>query len=99
MTMSSENSEKEPMQASRERSYRGISVRAATGYLENLGGEQTGDGVVEGEDWRAGLSAEKVSIGPSMKLTEVTVEFEGTSEDVLEHVVEKFSQKAIRAGG
>lgn len=81
------------------RSYRGISVRAATGYLENLGGEQLTDGVIEGDGWRADLSEEKVSIGRSMKLTEVTVEFAGESKEVLDPVIEKFSQKAIRAGG
>jgi hypothetical protein len=99
MTMSSENADEKRSQATETRSYRGISVRAATGYLENLGGEQISDGVVEGPDWCAALSEEKVSIGPSMKLTEVTVEFVGESEEVLEPVIEKFSQKAIRAGG
>lgn len=85
----------------RERSYRGISARAAVGYLENLGGEQVDDGVVTAEDgsWRASLSEAKVDVGPSLKLTEVTVAFEGESEEELDHLVEKFSQKAIRAGG
>ena len=85
----------------RERSYRGISARAAVGYLENLGGERVEDGVVEGRDgsWRASLSEEKVDVGPSLKLTEVTVAFEGENEDALDRLVEEFSQKAIRAGG
>jgi hypothetical protein len=85
----------------RERSYRGISARAAVGYLENLGGERVEDGVVEGRDgsWRASLSEEKVDVGPSLKLTEVTVTFEGENEDALDRLVEEFSQKAIRAGG
>lgn len=85
----------------RERSYRGISARAAVGYLENLGGERVGGGTVEAEDgsWRASLSEEKVDIGPSLKLTEVTVAFEGENEAALDQLVEKFSQKAIRAGG
>jgi len=83
----------------RERSYRGISTRAAIGYLENVGGEQAGDGVVEGENWRASLSEEKVTIGPSIQLTEVTVVFEGEDEADLDALIEKFSQKAIRAGG
>jgi hypothetical protein len=85
----------------RERSYRGISARAAVGYLENLGGERVEDGVVEDRDgsWRASLSEEKVDVGPSLKLTEVTVAFEGESEDALDRLVEEFSQKAIRAGG
>jgi|AntRauMinimDraft_4_1070384.scaffolds.fasta_scaffold00041_33 hypothetical protein len=83
----------------RVRSYRGISVRAALGYLENVGGERVDDTTVAGDGWRASLSSEKVSIGPSIKLTEVTVEFEADSDAVLDPVVERFSQKAIRAGG
>lgn len=87
------------MTVERSRSYRGISVRAARGYLENVGGEQVDDQRVEGEGWSATLSSEKVEVGPSIRLTEVTVEFEGDSADLLDPVIEKFSQKAIRAGG
>jgi hypothetical protein len=85
----------------RERSYRGISTMAAVGYLENLGGERVDDGVVEAADgtWRASLSEEKVEVGPSLKLTEVTVAFEGKKSDALDRLVEEFSRKAIRAGG
>lgn len=83
----------------RERSYRGISARAAVGYLENLGGEQVGEDAVEGDDWRATVSEEKVDVGPSLQLTEVTVRFEGESEASLDALVDRFSQKAIRAGG
>ncbi len=85
----------------RERSYRGISARAAAGYLENLGGERVDDSVVEAADgtWRASLSEEKVDVGPSLKLTEVTVAFEGENADALDRLVERFSQKAVRAGG
>jgi len=87
------------MTVERSRSYRGISVRAALGYLENVGGERTGEQAIEGDGWSASLSAEKVDIGPSIRLTEVTVDFEGESEAILDPVIEKFSQKAIRAGG
>ena len=80
------------------RSYRGISVRMAIGYLENLGGEQVDDRTVEGDGWRAELSEEKVAVGPSLQLNEVTVTFEG-GENRLESLVEQFTQKAIRAGG
>ncbi|MFT4881289.1 MAG: hypothetical protein ACI9CA_000327 [Natronomonas sp.] len=85
----------------RERSYRGISARAAVGYLENLGGERVDDRVVAAADgtWRASLSEEKVDVGPSLKLTEVTVAFEGENADALDRLVERFSQKAVRAGG
>jgi len=82
----------------RERSYRGISERAAVGYLENLGGEQVADEQVEGDGWQASLSSETVSVGGSLKLTEVTVVFEGDPGTV-EDIVGAFSQKAIRAGG
>lgn len=87
------------MTVERSRSYRGISVRAALGYLENVGGEQVDDQRVEGEGWSASLSSEKVEVGPSIRLTEVTVEFEGDSAATLDPVIENFSQKAIRAGG
>jgi hypothetical protein len=83
----------------RERSYRGISARAAIGYLETVGGEQVDKRAVDGDDWAAELSEDTVSIGPTLELTEVTVVFRSESEEVLEPVIEKFSQKAIRAGG
>ncbi len=86
------------MPAARERSYRGISQRAALSYLESLGGEQVDGQTVEGESWRASVDSATVSIGTSLTLTEVTVRFEGESE-TLDGVVDAFSQKAIRAGG
>ncbi|MFC7008225.1 hypothetical protein [Halalkalicoccus salilacus] len=81
-----------------ERSFRGISQRLARHYLENLGGEVESDDRVVGDDWEATLSAEKVSVGASLTLTEVTVVFEG-DEETLEPLIEKFAQKAMRAGG
>ncbi|MCD2199772.1 hypothetical protein LPA44_07665 [Halobacterium sp. KA-4] len=86
----------------REKEFRGISVRLARNYLENLGGTIVDDDTVEGDGWRAELSAEKVAIGPSLELTEVTVEFaadEAFGEETLEELVEDFSRKAMRAGG
>lgn len=82
----------------RERSFRGISARAAIGYLENLGGEQRDETTVEGDGWRASLSEEKVAIGPSLQLNEVTIQFEGAAE-TLDPLIEQFAQKAMRAGG
>ncbi|WP_049986635.1 hypothetical protein [Halobellus rufus] len=84
--------------AVREKSYRGISLRLARHYLEKLGGEVVDDERVEGDAWTASLSDEKVSIGPTLKLTEVTVVFEGDPE-ALEELIDRFSQKAMRAGG
>ncbi|MFA1609474.1 hypothetical protein [Halobellus rubicundus] len=82
----------------RERSYRGISVRLARKYLGKLGGTAVDDERVEADDWAASLSASKVSIGPTLELTEVTVTFEG-DPDALDDLIERFSQKAMRAGG
>lgn len=86
----------------REKEFRGISLRLARNYLENLGGEATSDTTVEADSWRADLSAEKVAIGPSLELTEVTVAFEADdamSESAFEELIEDFSRKAMRAGG
>lgn len=84
-----------------ERTFRGISLRLAVHYLENLGGEEMegedGTRVVEGDDWRATLKSEKESVGPTLSLTAVTVVFEG--EGNLDSLVERFAQKAMRAGG
>ncbi|WP_435155152.1 hypothetical protein [Haladaptatus sp. DFWS20] len=82
----------------REKSFRGISKRLARNYLENLGGEVQDNGDVTGDGWQVSLSSEKVSIGPTVELTEVTVVFEG-DEATLDSLVEAFSQKAMRAGG
>ena len=82
----------------RERSWRGISVRAAIGYLENLGGTQVDETTVEGDGWSADLSEEKVALGPSLQLNEVTVRFEGEAE-TLDPLIDAFAQKAMRAGG
>ncbi|QKY19258.1 hypothetical protein B4589_002280 [Halolamina sp. CBA1230] len=89
----------------REKQFRGISIRLARNYLKNLGGSAVDgsgdDTTVEGDGWRAELAAEKVEIGPSMELTEVTVVFEADdlSEDAFEELIEDFSRKAMRAGG
>ena len=82
------------------RSFRGISRRLAIHYLENLGGERVEDEEwnLTGDGWRAGLSEEKVTVGPSLQLNEVTVRFEG-NQDALDDLIPKFAQKAMRAGG
>ncbi|RDI72237.1 hypothetical protein [Halopelagius longus] len=84
--------------ATREKSFRGISKRLARHYLGNLGGKEVDEDTVVADDWRATLDSGKVSVGPTMSLTEVTVSFEGDPE-VLDGLVERFSQKAMRAGG
>lgn len=86
-----------------EKSFRGISQRLAIKYLTNIGGDHIegdaggeGEDVVEGDGWTARLTSETVSVAGSISLTEVTVVFEGEDLDPL---VERFSQKAMRAGG
>lgn len=81
-----------------ERSFRGISQRLATHYLQNLGGEEVESGRVVGDDWEASLSESKTTVGPTLTLNEVDVVFEGGAE-TLEPLVEQFAQKAMRAGG
>ena len=81
-----------------ERSFRGISERLVVRYLTKLGGQQVADDTVVGDDWTATFSSETVGIGPSLQLTEVTITFEG-EEETLEGLVERFAQKAMRAGG
>lgn len=82
----------------RTRNYRGISMRAAIGYLEGLGGQQVEEDGVDGEGWSAELSSKTVGVGPTLTLTEITVEFEGDPEK-LDSLIDAFSQKAMRAGG
>lgn len=90
--------------ATRTKSFRGISRRLAVRYLRNLGGERVDADAdeeateVAGDGWRADLSAETVGVGRSLELTEVTVTFEGDPE-TLADLVERFSRKAMRAGG
>ncbi len=82
------------------RRFRGISKRLAAHYLENLGGERVDADAdrIEGDGWHAELSTEVVDVAGSIRLTEVTVDFEGDAE-TLEPLVEQFAQKAMRAGG
>lgn len=88
----------------RERSFRGISRRLAAHYLRNLGGELVGTDdpaeatSIEGDGWRASLSAAKVNPIGSIELTEVSVRFVGDPE-TLDALVDDFGQKAMRAGG
>ncbi|MFC7096864.1 hypothetical protein [Halobaculum marinum] len=82
--------------------YRGISRRLAVHYLRNLGGEADGPDEevteLDGDGWHVSVSAATVEGPGTITLTEVTVEFEGPP-DVLDPLVERFGQKAMRAGG
>lgn len=81
-----------------ERSFRGISLRLARHYLDSIGGEIVGDRAAEGDGWEAELEADTVEIGDSLELTEVTVTFTG-DEETLDDIVDRYAQKAVRAGG
>lgn len=81
-----------------ERTFRGISQRAAIHYLNRLGGARVGEDTVAGSDWQATVSTDQVCVGPTLQLTEVTVRFEGC-ERVVDPVVADFARKARRAGG
>lgn len=80
------------------RRFRGLSLEQAIGYLESIGGERVGNREIEGEGWRAELSAEKVPVGPSYRLTEVTITWTG-EEAAVEPIVLRFRLKAFRAPG
>ncbi|MFC5368005.1 hypothetical protein [Salinirubrum litoreum] len=91
----------------RDRAFRGISVRLAVHYLGNLGGEvvaetENDEGrqtiTVAGDGWRARLSSVEVGVGPTVSLTEVRIAFAG-DPDGLEALLDRFAQKAMRAGG
>ncbi|MFO7925308.1 MAG: hypothetical protein R6U53_01295 [Natronomonas sp.] len=82
------------------REFRGISKRLAAQYLETLGGErvdEAGDRI-EGDGWSAVLSEKKVNPVASITLNEVRLHFEG-DESTLRPLIERFAQKAMRAGG
>jgi hypothetical protein len=80
------------------RRFRGLTLEQAVGYLEHLGGRRTGEDEVAGDGWTASLSTRKVPVGPSYRLTEVTVTWTGR-EDAVEPVVLGFRLKAFRAPG
>lgn len=80
------------------RAFRGLTLEQAVKYLENLGGDRTGKTLIQGEGWDAQLSTRSVPVGPSYRLTEVTVTWTG-NQDVLENVIFRFRLKAFRAPG
>ena len=82
------------------REFRGISKRLAAQYLETLGGERTDEAGdrIEGDGWNAELEERKVNPVGSITLNEVAIRFEG-DEARLAPLIERFAQKAMRAGG
>lgn len=80
------------------RAFRGLTMEQAARYLESAGGERVEDRTVAGADWRATLSATKEPVGPSYRLTTVTITWSGAPEAV-ESVVDEFRLRAFRAPG
>ncbi len=80
------------------RAFRGVTVDQAVRYLEHLGGHRTDDQEVSGEGWSAALSTQTVPVGPSYRLTQVTITWVGDPARV-ERVVGRFRLKAFRAPG
>ena len=80
------------------RAFRGLTIEQAVRYLEHLGGRQVDAQTVEGSGWRAVLSSRIVPVGPSYRLTEVTIEWTGKPE-VLDPIILRFRVKTFRAPG
>lgn len=80
------------------RRFRGITLEQAARYLNNLGGTRVNDRQITGDGWRAELSAHRDPIGPSYRLTTVTVTWRG-DPGALEPVIYGFRLKAFRAPG
>ena len=80
------------------RRFRGLTREQAIGYLMHLGGTRRDDHTVTGDGWEATLTARKVPVGPSYRLTEVTISWVG-DRAVLEEVILHFRLKAFRAPG
>lgn len=80
------------------RAFRGLTHERALGYLENLGGTVRDPELVEGDGWNARLSSRRVPVGPTYRLTEVTITWEG-DPGAVESVITRFRIKAFRAPG
>lgn len=78
------------------RAFRGLTRERAIEYLETLGGKRSGKTDVEADDWRAHLETSIEPVGPSYRLTQVTITWIG-DRDVLEDVIFRFRLKAFRA--
>lgn len=80
------------------RAFRGLTRDRAIGYLETLGGDRIDENHVEGDGWRADLETSIEPVGPSYRLTQVSVTWVG-DRDVLEDIIFRFRLKAFRAPG
>lgn len=80
------------------RAFRGVTLEQAAGYLESIGGERVEDRTVAGTGWKATLSATEEPVGPSYRLTTVTITWSGDPEAV-DTAVFEFRMRAFRAPG
>lgn len=80
------------------RRFHGLTVEQAVRYLEHLGGDRRDERTVEGDGWEAHLSTSETPVGPSYRLTEVTITWTG-DEAVVDPLVRGFQRKAFRAPG
>lgn len=79
-------------------SFRGLSLDQAIGYFEDLECRRVSENRVVAEEWTATLSAEQIPVGPTLRLTEITVTFEG-EVNAVERISERYYEKAFRAPG
>jgi hypothetical protein len=80
------------------RRFRGLTFEQGLRYLEHLGGVRQDARTIAGEGWEAHLSQRNVSVGPSYRLTEITITWLG-EPDVVDPLVFQFRRKAFRAPG
>ena len=81
-----------------EHDYYGVPLWLMKEYLAQLGGAETGEDVMEGEDWRADLrKAERRHIG-ALSVGGATVIFAG-EQTILDALFEKLHLKTLRGGG
>lgn len=78
------------------RRFRGLTLEQTVRYLESLGGTRTGDTAIEGDGWQATLERDTVPVGPSFRVTEVTLSCTGDPA-VVEPLVLHFCLMAFRA--
>ncbi len=80
------------------RRFRGVTYEQAIGYLENLGGARVNKTTVVGDGWQARLKQGTVAVGPSYRLSETTITWNGDPA-VLVPLIYRFRLKTFRAPG
>lgn len=80
------------------RAFRDLTRDQAAGYFESLGGDGVAPDRVVGPVWEATLTTRVDPVGPSYRLTTVTITWTGETSAV-EQVVFRFRVRAFRAPG